>query len=156
MLSDYIGNSVECWNLAWRLLEQQDEGRAGAELTVPHLNIMIAALRNLPADADLPAKSALQDDVEQVRRRLHALTVLASSLRCSARITSSFHHEAGLPRPAPASVCTTLRASYSRYGAQKRRQLAACAHVGYNLVVGGADIGWLADGRILLQRQRPP
>jgi hypothetical protein len=68
VLSQRIGESVETWNKAWKVLEDVDS--KGGNLAAAQLNVLIAALRELPTDAALPASLGFKKHMDKVRMHL--------------------------------------------------------------------------------------
>ena len=65
-LSARVGRSVESYTRTWQILEAED--RAGGEgLRQSQLNVLIAALRDLPADGAYPAGAQSGEQGKQVR-----------------------------------------------------------------------------------------
>lgn len=65
ILSQRIGESVDTWNKAWKVLEDAD--RKGDGLAAAQLSVLIAGLRELPADAALPASQGVEEPMDKVR-----------------------------------------------------------------------------------------
>lgn len=69
VLTARIGESAESWNAAWAELERMD---GQVQLMPAQIYVMLAALRDLPADAELAGQRAPEGDAQaQVRARAH-------------------------------------------------------------------------------------